>query len=926
MSAARPGEGGSHRSRQAEGTLMRMVTLLLRRLACAAAFALLLGTQAAHACTGGGCVVAGPRLASVNSSQGVLLNTLLGSLTNSSVNVSALDWNAVAGGNVSVLSTINALQTTLGVSSASTALNTPITLGQLSGALSTAASQSGNTSLAASLGNVGANLNAPGTITLGSLLSSDGVVGNTQINALGLISGAAQLYNTQNVATTPTPITITGAQLGQSSLANITLQVQAVEPPVYVCGPVGTTFHSSALRVKLGITAASVSLDTGALSAALGSTTLTLATLTVYVEVAEATGVITAINAISNAMTVQATPGIASIYLGTISDLNFFNRSRAINVATDLTPAPIASLVIGGTTTIGVYAQAAATGTAPTPTTMSFSGSGVQTQTASTSGLTATTLLTSLVGNLQVTISPSLGNLLDGVVLPLLGGIISSAVAPILQTAVPGVLDPLLSDLGIQIGQVTVSSGGTYLVCAVSGCVYADANHNARQDSGELGTGTTLYAKLINPATPTVAAAVATVDPSTGNYSFPTLNPATYTVVISTASATSAVAPLAPAGWIGTQAPTLTLSVTVAAADLTGQSFGLYHGSTLAGTVFKDNGSGGGTANNGIRDGGEVALGGVSVSVTDSTGATVWDTEKSDPTGAYLAWIPYTAGTGVLKVAQASDTTMVFVSGSAGSTGGAFAQASAATSFTHVIGSVYTGVNFGDVPINRLDTDGQQSVAAGTTALYPHVFHAGSAGQLSFAVAPSTAPPTGWSAAVYLDANCNGQLDASDTLLTAATAVTADQALCVIVKVFVPQTAANETRTTYALSASFAYANNTLTGQAQRQDLTIVGSADGLQLVKSVDKTVASSGAVITYTITYTNLGASAVSAVKIHDATPAWTLLGSASCGALPAGISACNVTAQPAAGAAGSLEWTLTGSLPSGGTGAVVFTVTVQ
>jgi hypothetical protein len=54
--------------------------------------------------------------------------------------------------------------------------------------------------------------------------------------------------------------------------------------------------------------------------------------------------------------------------------------------------------------------------------------------------------------------------------------------------------------------------------------------------------------------------------------------------------------------------------------------------------------------------------------------------------------------------------------------------------------------------------------------------------------------------------------------------------------------------------------------------------------------------------------------------------LLGSATCGTLPAGITACNVTAQPEAVAAGGLEWTLTGSLPSGGTGAVAFTVTVQ
>ena len=901
------------------------VAAFLRRMALAIALPLLLAAQSAHACTGGGCVVAGPRLASVSTAQGALLNPLLGSLTGSTLTLSVLDWQAIAGGNVSLLSTINALQANLGVSTPATALNTPITLGQLTAAISTAASQAGNTSLAASVGNLAAQLNVPGTIKLGDLLTSDGIVGTTQINVLALVDGAAQLYNTKNVVTTPQALTVTGASLGQSSLANVSVQVQAVEPPVYVCGPAGTTFHTSALRVKLGLSLASVNLNTGALNALLGTTSLTLASFSVYIEVAHASGVISAVNAITNAMTVQATPGIASIYLGTFNDLQFFDRTHTINPATDLTPGTIAQLQLVGQT-IGVYAKAAVTGIAPSPTTFNFSGGGVQTQTATTTGLTATSLLTSLVNNLQITTSPSLGSVLDASVIPILSGLVTAVVNPVLDVVLPNVLDPLLSLTGIRIGEVDVSAGGTYLECAVSGCVYADPNHNARQDSGEAGTGTTLYAKLINPATPTVASVVVTVDPTTGNYAFPTLNPATYTVVISTSNATSSITALAPTGWIGTQAPTLSRSITVAATDLTAQSFGLYHGSSLAGTVFKDNGSGGGTANNGVRDGTEAAIGGVTVNVTDSTGNTTWDSEPTDATGAYQLWIPSTAGTGVLKVSQAANPAMVFVSGNAGNTSGTFALTGATTSFTHVVGTVYTGVNFGEVPINRLDTDGQQSVAAGTTALYAHVFHAGSAGQLSFAVAPTATPPVGWNATVYLDANCNGQLDTGDTLLTAATSVIADQTVCVVVKVFVPQTAANDTRTTYALTASFAYANSTLAGQALRQDVTIVGAADGLRLVKSVDKTVASSGTVVTYTLTYTNQGAGAVSLLKIRDDTPAWTVLASASCGTLPSGITGCSVSAQPAVGAAGSVEWTLTGSLPSGGSGTVVFSVTVQ
>ena len=882
---------------------------------------LVLAAHAASACTGGGCVVAGPRLASLSSTQGPLLNALLGSLLGSSVNVNVADWNALAGGNVSLLSTINALQTTLGVSTPATALNTPITLGQLSGALSTAASQAGNTSLAASLGTVAAQLNVPGTIRLGDLVTSDGIVGTTQVNVLSVIDGAAQLYNNKNVASTPTPITVTGVQLNQASVANISVQVQAVEPPVYVCGPVGTTFHSSALRVKLGVTLASLSLPTGLLTVLLGNTSLTLGAFSVYVEVAHATGTISTINTITNALSVQATPGIASAYLGQFNDLQFFDRTHQIDPVNDITPGVIAQLVVGGST-IGVYAKAAIVGQSPTPTTLNFSGAGVQAQTATTSGLTAGSLLTSLASNLSITTSPDLGGTVNGVLKTILSGV----VAPLLQTTLPAVIDPLFSLIGLRVGEVDVESGGTYLTCSLAGCVYADPNHNARQDSGETGTGTTLYAKLVNAATPTVASFVATVDPSSGNFSFPALNPAAYTLVVSTSSATSSVGALAPTGWIGTQAPTLARSVTVSTSDLAAQNFGLFHGSSLTGSVFKDNGAGGGTANNGVRDGGEAALGGVTVNATDPTGATTWDSQPTDPTGAYQLWIPYTAGSGVLKVVQSANPAMVFVSGSAGSTGGAFAAAGAVTSFTHVIGSVYTGVNFGDVPINRLDTDGQQAVAAGTTAIYPHVFHVGSAGQLGFAVAPLSAPPVGWSATVWLDANCNGQLDTGETALTAATAVVADQDVCVVVKVFVPQTAANDRRTTYTLTASFAYANNTLTGQLQRQDVTIVGTADGLRLVKTVDKNVAASGAVITYTLTYVNQGANAISALKIRDATPAWTVLATAACGALPTGITACSVTAQPTVGTAGSVEWTLTGSLPSGGTGTVVFSVTVQ
>ena len=61
-------------------------------------------------------------------------------------------------------------------------------------------------------------------------------------------------------------------------------------------------------------------------------------------------------------------------------------------------------------------------------------------------------------------------------------------------------------------------------------------------------------------------------------------------------------------------------------------------------------------------------------------------------------------------------------------------------------------------------------------------------------------------------------------------------------------------------------------------------------------------------------------------DSTPAFTTHQSASCGPLPPGIGACVVTTQPAVNGTGALVWTLTGSLLSGGSGTVLFTVRVN
>ncbi len=137
-------------------------------------------------------------------------------------------------------------------------------------------------------------------------------------------------------------------------------------------------------------------------------------------------------------------------------------------------------------------------------------------------------------------------------------------------------------------------------------------------------------------------------------------------------------------------------------------------------------------------------------------------------------------------------------------------------------------------------------------------------------------------------------------------------------------------RSTVTVTASFSYtgASPALNASASRVDLTIVAIA-GLTLAKSVSATTALPGALITYTITYTNSSASPLSAVAIRDATPAFTTFVAASCGAPPAGL-ACTVpaapTTAPAVGAAGGIIWNFAGSLLPGATSAVTFQVQVD
>ena len=477
---------------------------------------------------------------------------------------------------------------------------------------------------------------------------------------------------------------------------------------------------------------------------------------------------------------------------------------------------------------------------------------------------------------------------------------------------------------------ITAVTGSGY---NVSGFVYQDLNRNGFKDTVETGPGIALYVKLIPSASPSgPAQAAVAIDVNTGSYLLTNVVSGTYTIVVDDNNTLTDVSPTLPAGWTGVMPPNQTIAgAVVGSNDVQSQNFGIINAISISGVVFNDNGNGGGTANNGIRNGAEPGLSGVAIKLTGSGEATIYDTTVTDGNGNFTLYIPgsLTAGT-QLRIVEMNLSSYRSVGASAGTTSGTYDRTSDVIAFNYSPGVSYTGIQFGDVKENMFTTDGQQSVLPGNVVFYTHAFTAGTAGQVTFTVASISSPSmTGWNETLYRDSNGNGQLDAGETVISGPITVAADEKVMLILKEFVPVTAPINARNQVTITAQFDYtgANPALVASYTRTDLTTVGSPTtaGLALTKSVDKATAAPGDTLTYTIAYVNNSSEILSNVIISDATPTYTRFASAGHGPLPANLSGITIT-KPAVGATGTIKWIFSGTLAPSANGTVTYQVTLE
>jgi uncharacterized repeat protein (TIGR01451 family) len=461
----------------------------------------------------------------------------------------------------------------------------------------------------------------------------------------------------------------------------------------------------------------------------------------------------------------------------------------------------------------------------------------------------------------------------------------------------------------------------------LSGTVYLDADHSSGFTTGETG----------------IAGVTVTLQPAAG----PNI------VVLTNASGvyTSNVAPNMAytiietdlGGYISTTSNTLNLTVVLT--NIINQDFYDYRGSRITGTVFRDDGYGNTTntltANDALQNNLESGLSGVAVSL--QSGATTIDAALTDASGNYTLWIPF---------GSAASLNLIESLNQYAATGNNIGNASVykavslndinASSFPIAFtgGQLFTGYNFGQVPLSVLQPSRTGSATSPGTVAYSHLYRPGTLGVVNL----STISSAGYTVQYALDTNCDGSISATEHVVL-VTSFNVDQnwtrdangrlqACALEANIIVPSGKPVNQQDISNVRASLTWANSSVIDLRSVIDTTTIASIGNLKLGKTVRNittgTTASTsntglpGQVLEYCIDYNNLGITNVSNVIVRDPVPFFTtyFLGSITLNGL--GLSDASDT--DAGEIVANVVIVRAGTVIPGGTGLVCYRTTIN
>ena len=358
----------------------------------------------------------GTQLASLNNG---LVNSVLGQMLGSSINLSAIDYNALLTTNIDGLTFLSKLAAIVNVSGSYQQLaSSNVSMGQIIEAmaqtLDTTGAASGDPANAAlALQGLGTPSNVT-TAPLSQMLDLSPLMGRS-IGGVGEVDGTGAQFNVMNILSAGARTVSQGhlINLGTSLGSLVTAHLTVGSPMAEIAdAQVGSSIHTAQIRLALAVNV------------------LNLIVIPIYLEAASGQATVTALPCRPGGTLaeIDATPGLATLQFGSVSD------AQLEDFSTPVAPTP-SSIVSGSAVTI------AASG----PTHLSFSQADIDAGTIKSASVSAAPF-TSLSTHVNLSLS--------GLLAALLGSLTSSATSLIAGLDTP--ISNALAALGLQLGNMDV--------------------------------------------------------------------------------------------------------------------------------------------------------------------------------------------------------------------------------------------------------------------------------------------------------------------------------------------------------------------------------------------------------------------------------------------------------------------------------------
>ncbi|WP_157673826.1 Ig-like domain-containing protein [Cognaticolwellia beringensis] len=409
-------------------------------------------------------------MATISISDAELLNFITGGLLGLNVKLSVADteYSSLLSAGIDLESYLDTLVVDLSVANKSDAVAANITLTQaIDAAITVLQSQGGNTVAIATLEDI--KLVVPAnTFSLLDVINlnvEDSAVLSTTVNVLDFHMLILQAFNHQN-AISAEDISLNLSALGLDgtfgglsvSLSDISAAIIAVEGPKLVSGSVGTAFTTSSIRLK--IFADLVDVAAAPLSLGLANVAVNLTDFELYADVSRANGTVEQLSYLTQTLRLNVTPGVASLYLGQISAVDFNDRSLTsdIDYATEVAPVVIGSINIHlglANETIALEARANANVNGALES-LDFIAPFPESKTTTAGVGVINSLLSSLLSNTVLSTTPD-PTLVDTTLLLALirSLVVDDILSPVISDIVTNFADPTAEGLGISIGNAT---------------------------------------------------------------------------------------------------------------------------------------------------------------------------------------------------------------------------------------------------------------------------------------------------------------------------------------------------------------------------------------------------------------------------------------------------------------------------------------